>query len=408
MASPARTALIVAAAASLTLLAGFAIKNECTFHDWADNYQYRHYCYSDILPLYYIRGLDTDDRPYLDEFSEYPVMTGFVTYLAARLTDTMQGYMLVTFFFLLLSGFLATVLIHQLRLPVANQLAWAASPALVIHAYTNWDLVAVALAVGGWLAWRNDQRFASALLFGLGGATKLYPAFFLPFLFFDALKRRNATHAAHTFVGGTLGFGVPNFLVFLVAPHNWLEIWRFHLRRDPDFETPWQALLGDYGRTMPLEAYRELVANLGGAAMVLALLGLAYAQWRRRLDPLAAGALLTLIFLLTNRVYSPQYTLWALPFLAILARPGLTLVAYYAADLAVFWVRYKLFLPPPGQTEGWNLEWDPWHKLAVNLRWLLLAILTVLVARAALRNGPRRSALDRGTRISAAKQPDAG
>ena len=388
MVNGARTALIVAAAATLTLVGGFALKNDCTYADWADHYQYRNYCYSDILPLYWIRNLDKDHQPYLDEFSEYPVLTGFVTYLAAALTDTLHGYMVVTFGILLLSGYLATLLLHQLRLPLSNQLLWAASPALLIHGYTNWDLVAVLCAVAGWLQWRRGKPLASALLFGLGGATKLYPAFFLPFLFFDALRRRNSRDAAHSFVGGTLGFGVPNFLVFLLAPHNWLEIWRFHLRRDPDFETPWQALLGDWGRTMPLEEYRNLVANVGSAAMALALLGLVYVQWKRGLDPLEAGALLTFVFLLTNRVYSPQYTLWALPFLAILARPGLVLIAYYAADAAVFLLRYKLFTPPEGATEGWDLAWDPWHKTAVNLRWLALLVLTVQIARRAWRRTP--------------------
>jgi hypothetical protein len=49
------------------------------------------------------------------------------------------------------------------------------------------------------------------------------------------------------------------------------------------------------------------------------------------------------LFLLTNKVYSPQYGLWLLPWFA-LAFPNLRLfLAFEAADVAVFITRFSFF-----------------------------------------------------------------
>jgi hypothetical protein len=49
------------------------------------------------------------------------------------------------------------------------------------------------------------------------------------------------------------------------------------------------------------------------------------------------------VFLLTNKVYSPQFSLWLLPWFA-LAFPNLWLfVAFEAADVAVFVTRFSWF-----------------------------------------------------------------
>ena len=49
---------------------------------------------------------------------------------------------------------------------------------MIVHAFTNWDLIASALAGDGLLAWARRPVLAG-VLFGLGAAAKLYPAFLL-------------------------------------------------------------------------------------------------------------------------------------------------------------------------------------------------------------------------------------
>ena len=49
------------------------------------------------------------------------------------------------------------------------------------------------------------------------------------------------------------------------------------------------------------------------------------------------------LFLLSNKVYSPQYGLWLLPFFALGAADLPTFVVFEAADVAVFVTRFSYF-----------------------------------------------------------------
>ena len=55
----------------------------------------------------------------------------------------------------------------------------AVAPGLLLHARTNWDLVAAALAGLGLLAWARRRPVLAGVLLGLATATKLYPVLFL-------------------------------------------------------------------------------------------------------------------------------------------------------------------------------------------------------------------------------------
>src|SRR5260370_15643844 len=51
----------------------------------------------------------------------------------------------------------------------------ALSPLVVVHAYTNWDLLAVALARAGMVAWQRRRPTLAGPLLGLGAAATAYP-----------------------------------------------------------------------------------------------------------------------------------------------------------------------------------------------------------------------------------------
>ncbi|MFO1533409.1 MAG: glycosyltransferase 87 family protein, partial [Thermoplasmatota archaeon] len=197
-----RNGLVVAAVAVAVLGGSFAWKNACTFHSWDDHWQYKHYCYSDILPLWFIRHLDTDQVPYVQEFSEYPVLTGLFMFGVAKATTTLQEYMVTTFVLLSVAAGSSVYAFWRIRPPLSRTLAWLILPSLALHFLVNWDILAVACTLWGWHEWRNRRPLSSALLFGLGGAAKLYPAFFLPFLFLDTLRRKDRDGTAGVAAGG--------------------------------------------------------------------------------------------------------------------------------------------------------------------------------------------------------------
>jgi hypothetical protein len=206
------------------------------------------------------------------------------------------------------------------------------------------------------------------------------------------VRRRDPKAATKVVAGGFLGFALPNLVVAFLAPKNWLEIWLFHARRSPDFETPWEAFLRHYGQTLwPSYDWSHDWTVLAGqvtlVVMAAATAWLVWRIWRHALDPLVAGGVLSLVFLLVNKVYSPQYTLWALPLLLLLGAAWRPLILFIAADTVNFFVRYNLFTPAPPQTDGWNDAWSDWSRLAVNLRWVFLAwaLWTILARQGLLR-----------------------
>ncbi|MFO1533408.1 MAG: hypothetical protein ABR562_06910, partial [Thermoplasmatota archaeon] len=87
-----------------------------------------------------------------------------------------------------------------------------------------------------------------------------------------------------------------------------------------DFESLWSSLPQHFGQKIwPQydwnEDWKVLVGWIGVVVMVAALAWLSSRVLRHRFDPLVAGTVLVATFLLVNKVYSPQYTLWILPLL---------------------------------------------------------------------------------------------
>ncbi len=381
---PASPAWLLALLAATSLGLALLLKAPCVDTPWRAEYQYRHYCYTDLLPLWSGKGLDHDALPYLDEPNEYPVLTGAFMWVAAKLTTGLHEYLVLSFALLLVAGGASTLALVR-QLPREAFLAWTLAPTVPLHGFTNWDFLAIAAGLWGWHHWRQGRPFTAALLFGLGGSAKLYPALVLPFLAVDAWRRRDRRGLGAVGGGAFLGLAVPNLLLALATPRGWWGTYRFHLQRVPDFETPWQALLRpalkplfpdyDWGH-----GWDHLVGGLSLALVAASFLALLARSWRRRVDPLVAGSLFTLAFFLFSKVYSPQYSLWVLALLLLVRADWKAVLVFVVADAANVWIRYNLFTPRPGET-AWNDDWMPWSRLVIGVRWLALAWATWSVLR---------------------------
>ena len=122
-----------------------------------------------------------------------------------------------------------------------------------------------------------------------------------------------------------------NLPVMIAAPSGWATFYVFSKDRGADWGSVWYMFeyfnlpgLGDY----QLSVLNEMsAAALIAAFAAIALLALA-APRRPRLPQLCF--LLLAAFLMTNKVWSPQYVIWLVP-LAVLARPRLWPYAAVAA-----------------------------------------------------------------------------
>jgi uncharacterized membrane protein len=91
--------------------------------------------------------------------------------------------------------------------------------------------------------------------------------------------------------------------------------------------------------------------------------------------------LTVLAFLLTNKVWSPQFSLWLVP-LALLARPRWgPLLAWQAAEGLVLLTRFYFFVSGSAPGKGIDVAW---FLSAVVLRDLALLAVAVLVVREVL------------------------
>jgi uncharacterized membrane protein len=487
----------------LTCLLGYAEKASCRdTRNWTDDFQYTRLCYSDVVALYGAERLDEGARPFVDYPVEYPVLIGAamqasaeVSYLAPATAAGEQDLAVAVFFdatavlLVLAAGVVVVCTARTAGARPQIALLVALAPSLLVHAFTNWDLLAVAFASGALLAWSRRAPRLTGLLLGLGAATKLYPILFLVplgLLCLRAGRLRTWARTAGYAVGALVLVNLPVYLVAgyftedklagpgvrdvlrdggglgaALAPHHatgaggsgetatnaLLRFLDLNSERVADWDSVPFALqylasafspkafapvhlvalavaVGLVGfalvRTRRGRAGAEgfgtrerVVLTVGALAVLLVGVGLPrLLSYTAEVQTLPVGGLnlvtaalflaalvavgvlilvaprrprvpqvvfLTVVaFLLTNKVFSPQYVLWVVPLL-VLARPRWrSFLLWQATEVAVLVTRYYYFAGSDDEGTGWGLGW---FVGAVALRDVALVALAVLVVR---------------------------
>ena len=359
---------LVLVATFATLSLGWLLKAPC-LGPWADGRQYNRLCYSDVAALYgdtfRDRGLTEDRVPYVDGENEYPVITGLVMWATALPADSYPSFFNLSAI-LLSATALATAAMLQ-RMTGRGALLFALAPTLLIYAFVNWDLLAVALATAATTAFLKQRDGAAGVLIGLGAATKLYPALLLIPFALSRLRedrRHRAALLAATAVGAWALVNVP---FALIGFERWSEFFRFNAIRPADWDSLWYIAARHLGFVWDA----AVVNGLALASVILAALALWFSAGRRlpATRVWTLGFPILVAFLLTSKVYSPQYGLWLLPWFA-LALPDLRwFVAFQIADVAVFVTRFQFFARLEGVGDGLP-QWS--FDLAVALRAAIL------------------------------------
>ncbi|HEX6075741.1 MAG TPA: glycosyltransferase 87 family protein [Micromonosporaceae bacterium] len=355
---------VVLAAAVVTLLLGAWQRWPCHTAGWPGDYSVLmgRLCYSDIPLLYRARVFHTGDFPYSIspdyETLEYPVLTGLFADLTARTARWWHGAdpaapdsVSVTFYevnavFLMVCGVLAVWATVRVAARPTHALMLAVAPSLALTSLINWDLLAVAVTAFAVWFWARSQPLWAGVFIGMGFAVKLYPVLLLGPLFLLCLRAGRLREYGHTLAAAALTWVVANLPVALASPQGWAWFWRFNHARPGEFGSIWY-LFRLNGHPV-VELNRISTALFGLVCLGIAVLALR-APHRPRLAQL--GFLVLAGFLVVNKVYSPQYVLWLLPFVA-LARPnwrdwGIWQVAEVAYWVAI-WMHIGGYLGPYG------------------------------------------------------------
>ena len=325
---------IVALVAVGMFALGMVQKLPCYDSGWffGPSAQYTHACYSDIPHLYQGRGFADGLVPYFDKlpgdmnYLEYPVLTGVFMEVASWLTPgsgALQGreqtyWMVNAGMLMVCAAVIAVCTVRTHRRRPWDGLLVALAPAFALTATINWDLLAVALLAAAMLMWSRGRALAFGILIGLATAAKFYPFLVLGPLLVLAWRAGKWREYGTAVLGAVGAWLVVNLPVMWLAPEGWAKFYSFSRERGIDFGSVFLFI----SRWFDIQITPDTANTYAMIMMVAACAGIAaltlMAPRRPRFAQLAF--LIVAAFILTNKVYSPQYVLWLVP-LAALARP---------------------------------------------------------------------------------------
>jgi len=314
-------------------------------------------CSNDIQVLYFTRGIADHAFPYIHGHLvttpdggadlrggaiEYPVLTGLVTWLPGLLATDSASYL--GFTAILLAPFslvTAWLLFRWVRL---RAYYYAAAPPLIWYSFHNWDLLVVAATVAAFYQWWKHRMIAAAILLGVGGAVKLWPLFFLAPLVLARLRDRARIDALLVLLAGAGTFALINLPFVLANPGGWWASYEFQALRNADVTTNsiwyWAFPPDGLGRG----TLNVLVPVLLAVAFLIAL-GYGWVRGRREdgYPFLGVSAAMLVAYLLLNKVHSPQYALWLLPFFVLLRVRWGWWAAYMTLDAVLYVGLFRWF-----------------------------------------------------------------
>lgn len=299
----------------------------------------RPFIWSDVLHIWE-RGAREGQLPYRDVFFEYPPLVGYLwagIEVVAR--SAAASVLLWAIVQAAAAGTVAAVLAREAGAR-RTLVYWSLAPQLVLYGSLNFETLALAPLVAAIAFARHGRVRGSAVALAIGTAVKLFPAAVLPVVVLARAARRREGLAAMLLFGAvTLALFLPG----IAAPFSTLgTLGRYSVGIEPNIDSVWGLVrdaLGSAG-TDPLGAI--VAVTLAGTVVTYALVVVPAA--RRSADPSAAAGLTVAVVLLWSRLYSPQYSLWLLPFFALAALPVRTFALLTVADVAVFLTVYPLTL----------------------------------------------------------------
>lgn len=367
-------------------LIGFILKLQCYVSEPSIIFtQIFRTCYSDISALYFARDFNDGILPYFEaqadgQFLEYPVLIGIQMYASSLVTHFFQpgSFLLFTCLNWALSLLLLMIAIWYLDKINQQAARWfALSPALLLVLGINWDSIAILFLVLGIYLYQKERFFLMGVALGLGMSGKLFPILLLPIALLYLYDKKKFMAMRQSVFGAVASWTAVNALFIVFAFDGWIRFFEFSRTRPIDFGSLYLAV-----RYLFSIETSTALANLIGTLSV-ALAFVVVLIYRKRLPFLVAITFVITIFVLMNKVYSPQFWLWLAPLFALVIRERWMWIQWNASQVFYFFAIWAFLAGYSGQPFGISPKV---YSLFILLHFFSTLLVLGVILRNAIRN----------------------
>lgn len=314
------------------------------------------FIYSDVLGFY--ERAAAPGFPYISKSMEYPVLTGLFIEGAARIGGSRVGYYAVSVVALLVFALGATLLLYKCKIASADGRRlrngallryWIFAPSMLVFATYNWDIIAVFFSIAAFYfvtpcrgegpqtnadrtpMSRKPRLGLAAFFLALGFSAKFYPALYLLPLLLTTTSWRERAKLVGIFALTAFAVNLPFMLTNI---DGWSYFFTLNSARNSNPDSIWTLFRYFFpSLTVPQINYFSFALFAAGYLYIArrmfwsskdrlysTLVELRSFDDQKLTHTLFFNRcfLATLLFLVTNKIFSPQYILWLLPFFVLL------------------------------------------------------------------------------------------
>jgi uncharacterized membrane protein len=289
--------------------------------------------YSDVGHFYYVvKHL----VPYISVNIEYPSLIGIVIYFASRFD--LVYHMLFHYAIFLVCALISTIylskLSEKLKTPHKNLVIfWACSITFLLFSFYNWDIIAVMFSILALFYYKERKDIIATIFVGLGCATKLYPVLFL----LPVLLNRKFIDWLKIFAIFITTFVLVNIYFVLKNFQGWFYFYQFNNARSPNLDSIWGIIYRLFPKFSISSINLTTLILLASSYFILCI-------FFRKKDFILLSFAATILFILFNKVFSPQYILWLLPFIALYGIPISQFMLLELSNLIVLYLALTYIL----------------------------------------------------------------
>ena len=244
---------------------------------------------------------------------EYPVgIRFFYEFLHFDKIRTMSDFFTVNSLIIIISAFFITYVLYLIvrkthKIFSSIWYYWILAPSFIFYSLYNYDLPAVLMTVLSYYFFTKNKGNLSSFFLALGTVFKFFPVYLLPLFIINSPKGKRFKYFL-IFVVTLLAINLP----YIINDYSgWIFPYMWQITQNISYsmkqQTYWWILYPYFGKYL-------------GALSIVVFAGLySFFAYKMKNRPLVSQIVAVLIlFLLTDKIYSPQYHLYLLPFLVIL------------------------------------------------------------------------------------------